>query len=92
MADVALTGAYPYLKINLDQAQREFVTRSVVTISCLAGSLLISMVMVGLHACGIWELLLRGNSPHRRASVMCKAGFPQNTWHCHHAASVLLTA
>lgn len=50
-----------------------------VTISCLAGSLLISMVIVGLHAYGIWELLLQGNSPHRRASLVCKAGFPNNT-------------
>lgn len=48
------------------------------TITCLAGSLLISVVIVGLHACGIWELLLQGNSPHRRASLACKASFPNN--------------
>lgn len=49
------------------------------TISCLAGSFLISVIIVGLHACGIWELLLRGNSPRRRASLACKASFPNST-------------
>lgn len=45
-------------------------------VTSLAGSLLVSMVVDSLPAYGVWELLLQGSYPCRRASLACKTGFP----------------